>query len=64
MSEIATPYFLKFLKTIGFNQDLVDCLANMYTNKPNVNIGYLIDSIGKEAYRANKYVFKYTSKEK
>lgn len=54
--------YLDFLSSIGINQELIDSLSNIYTNKPNENIGYLIDSIGKEGYRANKHVFKYNKK--
>lgn len=54
--------YLDFLKSIGFNKELIDCLSNIYTNKPNENIGDLLNSIDKEAYRANKHVFEYTRK--
>lgn len=54
--------YLDFLSSIGINKELIDCLSNIYTNKPNENIGYLLDSIGEKGYRANKYVFNYIKK--
>lgn len=50
--------YLDFLKSIGINKELIDNFNNIYTSKPNENIDYLLDSIGKEAYQARKEIFK------
>lgn len=50
--------YLDFLKSIGINLELINTFENIYTNKPNINISYLLDSIGNEAYQARKEVFK------
>lgn len=50
--------YLEYLKKIGINKELIDNFMNIYTNKPNENIGYLLDSIGKEAYQAHNKVFQ------
>ncbi len=50
--------YLEFLKSIGINKHLLDCFNNLYTCKPNYNIGSLLDSIGNEAYQAHNKVFK------
>ena len=50
--------YLDFLKSIGINKELIDNFNNIYTSKPNENIDYLLDSVGKEAYQARKEIFK------
>ena len=59
--------YLNYLKSIGFSHELINCFENIYTNKPNINIGEgndnLLDSIGNEAFRASSIVFE-TNKRK
>ena len=50
--------YIEFLQNIGINKELIEQFNNLYNNKPNNNIDYLLDSIGKEAYQARKEVFK------
>lgn len=54
--------YLNYLKSIGFSKELIKCFENIYTNKPNINIGEgsdsLLDSIGNEYSRATSIVFE------
>ena len=54
--------YIEFLQNIGINKELIEQFNNLYNNKPNNNIDYLLDSIGKEAYQARKEVFNLKTK--
>lgn len=54
--------YINYLKHIGFSRELIHCFENIYTNKPNINIGEgtdnLLDSIGNEYARATSIVYE------
>ena len=39
--------YLNYLATIGFNKELLDAISHIYSDIPNTNIDYLLDSINK-----------------
>ena len=50
--------YLEHLKSLGIHPDLIDAFENIYTNKSNENIDYLLDSINDKALQAHRNVFK------
>jgi len=62
-------YYLEYLKIIGFNYELLDCFATIYTNQDNKNPLEYLESIPNELGRADLKVFmhlrdKHTKKTK
>lgn len=48
--------YIDYLSEIGINKELVDIFYNLYTDKPNFNCSYFLDSINEKVYKkASEY---------
>ena len=48
--------YIDYLNEIGINKELIDIFYNLYTDKPNFNCSYFLDSINEKVYKkASEY---------